>query len=53
MGNPIKFVSTIALFLTVSGCAIYYRDAETEAEHIWGLAIWLPRFQRLKAANRR
>lgn len=37
MGNPITFVSTIALFLTVSGCAIYYRDAETDAEHIWGI----------------
>jgi hypothetical protein len=37
MDNPIKFVFIIALFFAIPGCAIYYRDAETGAEHIWGI----------------
>jgi hypothetical protein len=37
MGSSIKFIFNIVLFLTISGCAIYYRDAETGAEHIWGI----------------
>jgi hypothetical protein len=37
MYKPIKFILSVALSFAVSGCAIYYRDAETGAEHIWGI----------------
>lgn len=37
MNKPINIMASIALSFAVSGCAIYYRDAETGAEHIWGI----------------
>lgn len=37
MRNSMECVFAIALFSSISGCAIYYRDAETGAEHIWGI----------------
>ena len=32
-----QFLFGIALSAALSGCAIYYRDAETGAENIWGI----------------
>ena len=32
----IKIVSIFLFFNIFSGCAVYYRDRETGAEHIWG-----------------
>ncbi|MCF7964583.1 MAG: hypothetical protein K9L79_03475 [Methylobacter tundripaludum] len=37
MTRPINMMVSITLSFAVSGCAIYYRDAETGAEHIWGI----------------
>lgn len=34
--HNLKIIIAIILSLFVSGCAVYYRDAESGAEHIWG-----------------
>lgn len=37
MVKPAKVILSVTLSFAVSGCAIYYRDAESGAEHIWGV----------------
>lgn len=37
MGLHSKFLLILGFPILMSGCAIYYHDAETGAEHIWGI----------------
>ncbi len=37
MKSIAQFSILVATCLALSGCAVYYRDAESGAEHIWGL----------------
>lgn len=38
MSHSNKIIYLLIIFVfSLSGCAIYYRDAKTGAEHIWGI----------------